>query len=213
MKTALTFLIVTTWFAAKLNAGTLSTVHNFGMPLFNTGTAPEASLIEGPDGTFYGTAANGGTQNYGVVYSFKPGAGSFALKNFANDGDGAYPASELVLSGNTLYGTTTYPGTVFKVNSDGTGFATLYTFTNGLDGSDLQAGLVLSGNVLYGVAGNAPVIYWLDDGQNHTLQTTTHLAAGLWTNAPALNWTNGAYTGLQVADNPAVAAAFFRLVQ
>jgi hypothetical protein len=67
--------------------------------------------------------------------------------------------------------------------------------------------------LMAGLAGHAPVIYWQDDGQNHTLQTTTNLAAGFWTNAPALNWTNEPYLGLQVTNQPALPAAFFRLLQ
>jgi uncharacterized repeat protein (TIGR03803 family) len=52
--------------------------------------------------------------------------------------DGAHPTAELILSGNTLYGTagqggSSACGTVFSVNTNGTGFTTLYTFT-GNDG-------------------------------------------------------------------------------
>ena len=48
--------------------------------------------------------------------------------------DGAGPFGGLILSGNILYGSTTLGGvsgngTVFKVNTNGTGFTTLYTFT------------------------------------------------------------------------------------
>jgi uncharacterized repeat protein (TIGR03803 family) len=62
----------------------------------------------------------------------------------------------LILSGNTLYGTTWRGGTgkdwgtVFSVNTDGTGFTTLYSFTGGDDGANPRAGLILSGNTLYG---------------------------------------------------------------
>jgi uncharacterized repeat protein (TIGR03803 family) len=73
----------------------------------------------------------------------------------------------LILSGNTLYGTTyaggsLRSGTVFTVNTDGTGFTTLYTFTalpdtggppyTNSDGAYPWAGLILSGNTLYGTA-------------------------------------------------------------
>jgi hypothetical protein len=43
-------------------------------------------------------------------------------------------------------------GTIFRVNTNGTGFTNLYSFTNGSDGADPVAGLVLSGNTLYGTA-------------------------------------------------------------
>src|SRR5438105_1547482 len=71
--------------------------------------------------------------------------------------DGAYPEAGLIVSGNTLYGTAVYGGgsdvgTVFKVNTNGTGFKNLHSFTGGSDGADPYAGLILSGNTLYGAA-------------------------------------------------------------
>jgi uncharacterized repeat protein (TIGR03803 family) len=71
----------------------------------------------------------------------------------------------LVLSGNTLYGTasgggSSGQGTVFKINTDGSGFSTLHSFTalssinfgtNG-DGAQPIGALVLSGGTLYGTA-------------------------------------------------------------
>jgi uncharacterized repeat protein (TIGR03803 family) len=43
-------------------------------------------------------------------------------------------------------------GTVFAMNTDGTGFTTLHNFTGGKDGANPQAALILSGNTLYGMA-------------------------------------------------------------
>ena len=71
--------------------------------------------------------------------------------------DGAYPTAGLILSGNTLYGTTQLGGTngngtVFAVNTDGTGFTALHTFTALVSipptATELirQAGLLLSGD-------------------------------------------------------------------
>ncbi len=69
---------------------------------------------------------------------------------------GVSVAHGVILSGNTLYGTTMGGsgsfGTIFAVNTDGTGFATLYSFTDGSDGAYPQAALTLSGNTLYGTA-------------------------------------------------------------
>ena len=72
--------------------------------------------------------------------------------------DGANPQAGLVLSGNTFYGTTVNGGasgygTVFAVNTDGTGYTNLYSFASS-DGANPQAGLVLSGNTLYGTTAN-----------------------------------------------------------
>src|SRR5207247_2471060 len=79
--------------------------------------------------------------------------------NDNSNSDGANPIAGLLLSGNTLYGTAKFgggsgDGTVFAVNTDGTGFTNLYSFTGGTKGAHPVAGLILSGNTLYGTAGS-----------------------------------------------------------
>jgi len=68
------------------------------------------------------------------------------------------------LSDGVLYGTTKYggnggSGTVFRLNTNGTGFAALYSFTTtdvvtgtNRDGAHPVSGLILAGGVLYGTA-------------------------------------------------------------
>jgi uncharacterized repeat protein (TIGR03803 family) len=70
----------------------------------------------------------------------------------------------LVLSGNTLYGTThsggtDYGGTVFAVTTYGTGFTNLHNFTGNSDGDNPYAGLISSGSTLFGTAGNGGAGY------------------------------------------------------
>jgi uncharacterized repeat protein (TIGR03803 family) len=72
--------------------------------------------------------------------------------------EGAFPHDTLALGDNVLYGTTTEGGTngygtVFRLNTDGTGFQCLHSFSLGSDGINPNAGLLLSGNTLYGTAG------------------------------------------------------------
>jgi uncharacterized repeat protein (TIGR03803 family) len=58
------------------------------------------------------------------------------------------------LSGSTLYGTTTTARTtVFKIQTDGTGFSNLHAFT-GSEGYDAESPLSLSGDTLYGTTWN-----------------------------------------------------------
>src|ERR1700720_3092456 len=88
-------------------------------------------------------------------------AQTFTTLHSFSGSDGAAPYAGLILSGKTMYGTTSTDGsagsgTVFKVNSDGTGFTTLYSFTAtsgplsaNSDGARPLAGLVLSGSTLY----------------------------------------------------------------
>ncbi len=120
----------------------------------------------GPIGTLstdgsvlYGAAFDGGDSNEGVVFRMNPdGTGFELLHEFAGGGDdGVSPVGNLLVSGSTLYGMTysggdTNVGTVFKVNTDGTGFQLLHEFAGGaIDGSTPWGSLILSGSVLYGM--------------------------------------------------------------
>src|SRR5262245_47874671 len=93
-------------------------------------------------------------QTFTTLHSFSAGTGDLLL--YTNS-DGAGPLSGLILATNTLYGRAARGGnsglgTLFKVNTDGTGFTIVYSFTDGVeaDFEDPAAGLVLSGNTLYG---------------------------------------------------------------
>ena len=96
-------------------------------------------------------------QSFTTLHSFT--AGRTNSSGVYTNSDGANPVAGLITnsSGNTLYGTTvdggsSGHGTVFAVNTDGTGFTTLHSFTGGSDGANPPARLILSGNTLYGTA-------------------------------------------------------------
>jgi uncharacterized repeat protein (TIGR03803 family) len=113
-----------------------------------------ASLISSGS-TLYGTTDWGGSSGNGTVFKMNTdGTRYTVLKSFAGGSNGSYPWAALVLSGSTLYGTTQFggtagQGTVFKVNTDGTGYSVLKSFT-GSDGASPFGGLVMSGGALYG---------------------------------------------------------------
>jgi uncharacterized repeat protein (TIGR03803 family) len=113
----------------------------------NDGAAPEASLIQGSDGYFYGTTQGGGTNGSGTVFKISSTGEFTKLYSFIGDADGSYPEGALVQgSDGYFYGTTSYGGTndwgtVFKISSNGA-FTLLYSFTNGVDGGWPYAGLV-----------------------------------------------------------------------
>ena len=136
--------------ATAASAQTYTVVKSF---TGSDGSYPVAGLVLAGS-TLYGTTAEGGSSDYGVVFKVNTdGSGYAVLKSFTGR-DGVDPEAGLVLSGSTLYGTTAYGGSsgegvVFKVNTDGSGYAVLKSFT-GSDVVDPEAGLVLSGSTLYG---------------------------------------------------------------
>lgn len=153
--------------------------------LFNPGTDgrnPFGSLIVA-DGTLYGTARNGGTNDDGTVFSFNLAANTFTvLHTFLGHGvDGELPDAGLILSTDTLYGTTAAGGTnggggtVFSIGTNGGNYTILHSFNGATDGKFIEAGLVLWGNTLYGTAlvgssGNSGAIYSVNtDGSSFTV--------------------------------------------
>src|SRR5205085_11945112 len=77
--------------------------------------------------------------------------------NFTNPIDGVQPQG-ITLSGTTLYGTAlsggiSNAGTIFRINTDGSGAAVLHHFLGyPTDGGNPKAALVLSGSSLFGTA-------------------------------------------------------------
>jgi uncharacterized repeat protein (TIGR03803 family) len=111
----------------------------------------------------YGTTYGGGPGGVGTVFALKTnGTGFKTLYGFTGSNpntDGGEPAGHLATSGNTLYGTTYLggigdAGTVFGLNTDGTGFRTLHAFSRTNDGAYPSGGLVVSSNILYGTTPN-----------------------------------------------------------
>ena len=126
------------------------------------GTYPQASLVADAAGNLYGTAAGGGVSSGGTVFMVrKDGTGFVVLHRFTGGAsDGVSPQAGLILDGDgTLYGTTIQggvwnDGTVFKVKTDGTGFALLHSFAGASDGANPFGGLILGGDgSLYGTTG------------------------------------------------------------
>jgi len=149
-------------------AGTLTTLYSFGDQGGPGGALPQAGLVQGTDGNFYGTTYSGGTgyHPYGTVFSITPGGTLTTLYSFcAQKGcpDGYYPMAGLVQStdGN-FYGTTNTggahnDGTVFEMTPSGT-LTTLYSFcsqNNCADGDFPMAGLIqASDGNFYGTTEN-----------------------------------------------------------
>ena len=168
-----------TVFALNTDGTAFRILHNFAASSQNSygvftnsdGFQPQGVLLLSRN-ILYGTASRGGSSGSGTVFALRTdGTGFTNLHIFAESAgpystnfDGVVPQAGLVLSGNTLYGTTyqggsSGNGTVFAINTDGTGYTNLHSFTAGAgnyrtnsDGIGPQAGLILSGSILYGTA-------------------------------------------------------------
>jgi uncharacterized repeat protein (TIGR03803 family) len=204
-------------FAVNTNdPGSFRILHYFTAPNFTTGTNtdganPWAGLVLSGS-TLYGATYSGGNTGNGTVFAVNTDSSGFTnLYSFTGGNGGSGPHAGLTLSGNTLYGTTSgggtsSNGTLFVINTNGSGFTSLYSFTGGSDGADPQSDLVLSGNTLYGTAvsggssghgtvfsfslrprlnitpeGANVILTWSTSASGYALQSTTNLgAAAFW---------------------------------
>jgi uncharacterized repeat protein (TIGR03803 family) len=220
-----------------------------------TSLVPLASFFGGPEGgspysgvvlsgaTLYGTTHAGGAYGYGNIFAVSTnGTGFTNLHSFSGGTNGAAPYAGLIVSRGVLYGTTfgggfLGNGTVFQINTNGTGFTSLYAFTGGADGGQPWGGLVLAGNTLYGTtyyggsgygtvfsvslprpqlaiarAGTNVLLTWATNATGFVLQSTPSLAppttwTPIATNPPVVN---GQYT---VTNAISGSRKFYRLAQ
>ena len=255
-----------TVFAINTDGTGFTTLYSFSAPSTNSsgvytnsdGYSPRAGLVLS-GGSFYGATQNGGTFGSGTIFRLQAdGSGFTNLYNFPElpssgpytNGGGARPAAVLSTSGQTLYGTAEGGGlfgngTVFAINTDGTGFTNLYSFKGAADGTAPWSRLLLSGNTLYGTTSGdtsgigtmsgfgtvfsisfEPQLTITESGANvilswptnvagfdyagYNLEATTDLVSSVWTtNFPPIV-INGQYT---VTNPISGSKQFFRLAQ
>src|SRR5204863_8190868 len=123
-----------------VSAQTLTTLHSFDG---GDGRSPEATLVQGTDGNFYGTTALGGAHFKGTVFKADTTGTFTTLHSFSGSpGDGAVPVAGLVQGtdgnfyGTTAYGGAHFQGTVFRIAASGA-FTVLDSFSGfSSEGSD-----------------------------------------------------------------------------
>jgi uncharacterized repeat protein (TIGR03803 family) len=135
-------------------------------------------LIQGSDGSVYGTASLGGSYGRGVVFRLTPHGGFTVLHNFGDPqypDDGTLPESGLVLAtdGN-LYGvtssggTSTYWGVIFRITT-ADDYSILYNFDFTSGGAPQSTPIQHTNGEIYGLASeggasNDGVVYSFDLG-------------------------------------------------
>jgi uncharacterized repeat protein (TIGR03803 family) len=107
------------------------------------GDHPDAGLIQGSDGNFYGTTKLGGANSAGTVFKITAAGAETVLHSFGSGSDGATPIASLIQgSDGNFYGTTiANQGTVFKITAAGVE-TVLYSFGSGSDGNNPNAALI-----------------------------------------------------------------------
>lgn len=205
-------------------AGKLTTLYTFcALTNCADGAIPQAALVQGTDGNFYGTTSWGGTgvcnstagPGCGTVFKITPAGVLTTLHSFIGT-DGAAPEGPLIQATNGNFYGTTYAGgdlscgapdgcgTVFEITPSGK-LTTVYSF-DGTEGSYPFAGLVQAANGnFYGTT--AAVL--LNGGPSCTLTGNGYgtvfeiTSAGTLTTLLSFDDTNGAYplAGLVQAAN------------
>jgi uncharacterized repeat protein (TIGR03803 family) len=145
-----------TVFSMNVNGNGFQLMHSFGSSALD-GLSPLAGMTLSGS-TLFGTTNSGGSKDTGTVFSLNTdGTGFQVLHSFGSiAGEGTRPESGLTLSGSTLFGTTPFGGadgfgTVFSMNTDGTGVQLLHSFAIAAsDGALPETDLRVSGSTLFG---------------------------------------------------------------
>jgi len=146
------------------------------------GRRPYSGVVVGKDSALYGTTIQGGTNGVGTLFKVNAdGTGYTLFHTFLTNGiDGQSPVALLQGSDGKLYGTTSIggtnrSGTIYGLNTNGTGYTLLHTFGSiAGDGQNPQAGLMegtngtLYGTTFFGGAQDGGIVFKLNkDGSGY----------------------------------------------
>lgn len=190
------------------------------------GENPQSGLIQGPDGTLYGTTYNGGTNDSGTVFRLDTNGNGYAvLHQFpadANDGSSPYgglaQGPDGTLYGTTSGGTTNYAGSVFKLGTNGSAYVQLVVFDY-VNGAYPEGDLKWIGTGLFGTTSRSGLngngtVFTVDTNGNNLV--TLHGFAGPpgdgaypWSGVEAGN--DGAIYGTTTAGGTTSYGAVYKL--
>jgi uncharacterized repeat protein (TIGR03803 family) len=142
-------------FTINTDGSGFAVLHSFAGSPYDGANSYATLALSG--NTLYGTTYSGGASNLGIIFSVNTdGSGFTNLYSFKGGLDCGNPYAGLVLSGGILYGTTTGLGpqitdygSIFRINTNGSGFVVLKTFKGG-DGANPYGALLVFGSALYG---------------------------------------------------------------
>jgi uncharacterized repeat protein (TIGR03803 family) len=154
-------------FSFNMSNSKYKVLHNFSCPgssfpscvsSTNGATPDHGSLVQN-GATLLGLTTFGGKYGNGTLFSIHTDGTHFKLLlQFGKPGtnDGVNPYGSLLLNGTTLYGTTRLGGskgngTVFQINTDGTGYDRIWEFQPSPDAAKPVDSVILVANTLYGM--------------------------------------------------------------
>jgi len=137
----------TTYGGGNYDAGTafrittgksFKTIHVFTQGAVGTDGGGPNGFTPGADQLLYGTAENGGANNFGCVFTMSTTGSCNTLYSFKESSDGAFPRGGVIFGPDgRLYGTTSNSGagsnaagTVYSLSPQGGAPTTIYTFGN-----------------------------------------------------------------------------------
>ena len=150
-------------------SGSATVLYNFCQQSGCTdGSAPNAALVQGADGNFYGTTSQGGTNGYGTVFKITPSGALTTLHSF-DLSDGEMPTAPMIQGADGNFYGTTYDGGVNNLGAifgiSPTGSLTLLHSFAGSDGAHPQGGLLQAsdgsfyGTTLVGGSNNLGTVF------------------------------------------------------
>jgi uncharacterized repeat protein (TIGR03803 family) len=143
-----------TLFSIKTNGTDYAKLLDFTGQL--NGNYPQGTPVH--DGTYLYVATKlGGNNFYGTVIKIKTDGTVFLkLREFINIPTGLYPQGSLVSDGTYLYGATLQGGEynfgiIYKIKTNGTGFAKILDFAGNTNGSLSYGSYIIENNILFGL--------------------------------------------------------------
>jgi uncharacterized repeat protein (TIGR03803 family) len=154
-------------FSFNMSNSKYKVLHNFscphsGFPMCvdsNNGATPDHGTLVQNSTTLFGLTTFGGKYGNGTLFKIHTNGTNFKiLQQFGKPGtnDGINPYGSLLLNGTTLYGTTRLGGskgngTVFQINTDGTGYDRIWEFQPSPDAAKPIDNVILVDNTLFGM--------------------------------------------------------------
>jgi uncharacterized repeat protein (TIGR03803 family) len=146
-------------FSFDITTSNYQVLHDFmGGP--TDGATTDHGYVVQSGNYLYGMTTYGGPSNNGVLFKLTTNGQTFCPLHFfpATGHDGKEPYGSLLLVGSQLYGTTAKggdynSGTVFVINTDGSGYARLHSFgSTKHDGAKPIDNVIMVNGALYGMA-------------------------------------------------------------